>query len=598
MSLYNIDARGQTMKWIKAVMCAVAIGLSPAIAQTPSEAPAIDGLWAAHMRYGPDVRGPLLIERREGGSIAEIAGVRVAAQVEGREVRFELPNGAGSFRGRFNARETAITGHWIQPRTMSGGMAMASPVTLARLRAGAWQGDVAPLNDAITMFLMIRTDETGVMRAYLRNPERNVGVFQQIDRIERRGNHLTMIGRFRGRGQERVFAEAEYDQNNDLIPFHFAQFGVTMDFAQASPEDARLFYPRGETPAPYAYTTPPTLDDGWRTASLAEVGIDPARIAELIEQIAHESQTGLASPQVHAILIARHGRLVLEEYFHGFGRHSAHDTRSASKSMAAILVGAAMRNGAPFTPQSSVVDSVDPALLPANIDPRLRAMRVEHLLTMSPGFNCDDNDGDSPGNEDAMQEQRTEPNWWRFALAVPMARDPGTQAVYCSMNPNLMGAVISHETGRWLPDVFAEQVAAPLDIRRYFLNLSPTNDWYLGGGAQFELRDFMKMGQLVLNGGTWNGRRVLDRVYVQQMTAPLVALQERSYGYYWWSQEYPYRGRQVRAVYAAGNGGQIVMAIPELDTVIAFYSGDYGHSAALTAQRVYVPEFILPAIGD
>jgi CubicO group peptidase (beta-lactamase class C family) len=585
------------MIWLRAVACALALAVAPAAAQTPSEAPNIDGLWAARTRYGPDVRGPLLIERREGRLAAEIAGRAVEAREANGEIQFDLPNEAGGFRGRFTRGGRAIDGHWIQPRTTMAGMSFASPVMLSRLRANAWRGEVAPLDDAMTMFLQISTDEAGVVRAYLRNPERNFGVFVRIDRIERRGNHLAMIGRFRGRGDEQVFAEAEYDHNNDLIPFHFPQLGVTMDFARASAEDERAFYPRGRAPAAYAYALPPALDDGWRTATLEEAGIDPARISALVERIANEPQTGLATPQVHALLIARHGRLVLEEYFHGVGRHTAHDTRSASKSMGAILVGAAIRNGAPFTPQSLVVESVDPALLPDTIDPRLAAMQIEHLLTMSPGFDCDDDNSDSPGNEDAMQEQRAEPNWWRFALAVPMARNPGERAVYCSMNPILAGAVVSHETGRWLPELFAERVAEPLDIDRYYLNLTPTGDWYLGGGARFELRDFMKMGQLVLDGGVWNGRRVLDRAYVAQMTAPLVDLQQRRYGYYWWSQEYPYRGGQVRAVYAAGNGGQIVMAIPQLDLVIAFNSGDYAHAAALTAQRIYIPEFILPAVS-
>ncbi|MGD9980268.1 MAG: serine hydrolase domain-containing protein [Hyphomonadaceae bacterium] len=584
------------MTWIRVLTFALALVTTGAAAQTPAVAPNIDGLWAARMRYGLDVRGPLLIERREGRLVAEIAGRQMQAREVSGEVLLELPNGAGSFRGRFTRRGAAIVGHWIQPRTMAAGMAFASPVTLSRLRANAWQGEVAPLDDAMTMFLLINTDETGVMRAYLRNPERNVGVFQRIDRIERNGNQLTMVGRFRGRGEEQVFARAEYDHNNDLIPFHFPQFGVTMDFAQASPEDERVFYPRGASPASYVYTPPPSLDDGWRTGALEEVGIDAAQVGALIERIAQEPQTDLAAPQVHALLIARHGRLVLEEYFHGVGRHTAHDTRSASKSMGAVLAGAAMRNGAAFSPESRVVESVDAPLLPSSIDPRLAAMRVEHLLTMSPGFDCDDDDDTSPGNEDAMQEQRREPNWWRFGLAVPMARDPGERAVYCSMNPMLAGAVVSHATGRWLPDVFAEQVAAPLDIDRYYLNLTPTGDWYLGGGARFELRDFMKMGQLVLDGGVWNGRRVLDRAYVERMTASLVELQQRGYGYYWWSQNLPYRGGDVRVVYAAGNGGQIVMAVPELDLVIAFYSGDYGHAAALTAQRVYIPEYILPAV--
>jgi CubicO group peptidase (beta-lactamase class C family) len=585
------------MNWFKALACVLVLGASAASAQTPTEALQLDGLWAARTRYGPDIRGPLLIERRAGRLVVEIAGRQVDAREADGEIHFELPNDAGSFRGRLTRRENAIAGHWVQPRTMSGGMPFASPVTLSRRRNGSWRGEVSPLDDAMTMFLLIRTDEAGVMRAYLRNPERNIGVFQQIDRIERRGSHLTMIGRFRGRGEEQVFAEAQYDHNNDLIPFHFPQFGVTMDFAQASPEDERAFYPRGASPAAYVYAPPPALDDGWRTSTLEEAGIDRAQISALVEQIAREPQTGLATPQVHAMLIARHGRLVLEEYFHGFGRHSAHDTRSASKSMGAILVGVAIRNGAPFTEESRVVESVDPALLPATIDPRLGAMRVEHLLTMSSGFNCDDDDSDSPGNEDAMQEQRSEPNWWRFGFAVPMVRNAGERAVYCSMNPMLAGAVVSHETGRWLPDVFAEHVAAPLDIDRYFLNLTPTGDWYLGGGARLELRDFMKMGQLVLDGGVWNGRRVLDRAYVERMTAPLVEMQERTYGYYWWSQELPYRGGQTRVIYAAGNGGQIVMAMPELDLVIAFFSGDYGHRAALTAQTVYVPQHILPAVS-
>lgn len=583
------------MKLLRLMACAFILAIAPAAAQT--EVLDMNGLWAAHVRYGPDLRGPLLIEQRDERLFAEIGGYRVEAVTEGRAVRFELPNGAGAFRGAFAGREESISGHWIQQRTMSGGAPLASPVRLRRLRAGAWQGEVMPLDDTISMYLMIRTDENGVARAFLRNPQRNIGAMLQIDRIEQHGDHLAMIGRFRGRGQEQVFAEAEYDRNNDLMPFHFAQFGVTMDFARASPEDERTFFPRGREPGAWVYQTPPALDDGWRTGSLEEAGIDRAQIGALIDMLSTQAQTGIETPQIHALLIARHGRLVLEEYFHGYSRHDTHDTRSASKSMTAILVGAAIRDGAPFSADSLVAESVDPALLPSVRDPRFAAMRVEHLLTMSSGLNCDDNDGDSPGNEDVMQEQRDEPNWWRYALNVGMTRDPGAQAVYCSINPNLMGAVLSHQTGSWLPDLFTEHVAAPLGIRRYFLNLTPTGDWYLGGGAQFELRDFMKMGQLALSGGVWNGRRVLDRAYVERMTAPLVELQERRYGYYWWSEEMPYRGGQVRVIYAAGNGGQIVMAVPELDLVIAFYSGDYGHAAALTAQRVWIPDYILPAVN-
>ena len=52
----------------------------------------------------------------------------------------------------------------------------------------------------------------------------------------------------------------------------------------------------------------------------------------------------------------------------------------------------------------------------------------------------------------------------------------------------------------------------------------------------------------------------------------------------------------VRAFFAGGNGGQIVMGIPELDLVIAFYGGNYNDASALNPQRVYVPQYILSAV--
>ncbi|MGH9871276.1 MAG: hypothetical protein ACRD9S_02285 [Pyrinomonadaceae bacterium] len=61
--------------------------------------------------------------------------------------------------------------------------------------------------------------------------------------------------------------------------------------------------------------------------------------------------------------------------------------------------------------------------------------------------------------------------------------------------------------------------------------------------------------------------------------------------------EYPYKGRTIQAFYAGGNGGQVVMVIPELDLVIAFNGGNYNDVPVLFAsQRIYVPEHILPAI--
>ena len=71
---------------------------------------------------------------------------------------------------------------------------------------------------------------------------------------------------------------------------------------------------------------------------------------------------------------------------------------------------------------------------------------------------------------------------------------------------------------------------------------------------------------------------------------------DRDYGYLWWSQEYPYRDGSVSAFYAAGNGGQIVMALPALQLVIGFMGGNYSDPALYIPQRKYVPEYLLPAV--
>jgi CubicO group peptidase (beta-lactamase class C family) len=106
----------------------------------------------------------------------------------------------------------------------------------------------------------------------------------------------------------------------------------------------------------------------------------------------------------------------------------------------------------------------------------------------------------------------------------------------------------------------------------------------------------MKLGQLMLNGGTWGGRRVVSAEWAKRATSPLVPLGGVKYGYLWWVVEYPYHGRTLQAFYAGGNGGQVLMGIPELDLVVAFYGRNYNDPVMFRIQRRLVPDAVLPAI--
>ena len=70
------------------------------------------------------------------------------------------------------------------------------------------------------------------------------------------------------------------------------------------------------------------------------------------------------------------------------------------------------------------------------------------------------------------------------------------------------------------------------------------------------------------------------------------------YGYLWWSINYPYKDRTVRAYFAGGNGGQGIMVVPELDLVIATYAGNYADRMGLHIQQDYPPNYILPAVRE
>jgi CubicO group peptidase (beta-lactamase class C family) len=554
------------------------------------------GLWRARRFFGPEIRGPLTIERDGEAWRAEIAGRAAMATLRADRYSFELPDGEGAFRGR--RVKDRIVGHWIQPRTVSGGgYPFATPVTLLPQGAGRWRGQVAPLDDAMTLYLSIRLGADGRLEAFLRNPERNIGRYQPVDRVTLEGRAVKLLGRRSKEDPETTTAEGTYDGENDTLSIFVPSRGGTYDFRRATASDEASFYPRGKAPpGPYRYRPPEAEDDGWPVASLEDVGISREGIGRLVQTLIDLPVDSRQASDIHALLIARHGKLVLEEYFHGFHRHEPHDLRSAAKTLITLLTGAANRRGMPAGASTPVYETMEGAEAARGLDPRKRAMTVEHLLTMSSGLDCDDSDPSSPGAEDRMSEQTEQPDWYRFTLDLANVRAPGEKAVYCSINPNLAGGVLAKATGRWLPELFQELLAEPLQMRTYGLNLIPTGEAYMGGGARLKPRDFLKLAQVMLGGGLWKGRPIVSPEWARESAAPRYDLGTIRYGYLWWVIEYPYQGRTVRGFFAGGNGGQIALGVPELGLAVVFNGGNYGDRAGFRAQTEFIPQYVLPAV--
>ena len=585
------------------LMAALALSLAPAAAgsaQSPAPPAAaqsaadLAGLWAGEIRYGPAIRGPLTLRRDGAGWQAEIGDIRHRFTATGPEIRFTLPGRAGGFRGRVSRDGRRLDGFWIQPtgesedRTDPGGsgQSFATPMTLTQAGTGVWHGEVVPLDDRFTGYVDIVPESDGFAAA-LRNPELNLNGGASRYRVERSGDAL----RFTFHNEDYDFVhEATLLHDPERIRMVWPELGQTLELTRRNPAESG-FFPRPPGSAPYVYRKPEQIDDGWTTARVSEVGIDEAAVTRLVRDLASADPAMRGPSLIHSLLVARHGRLVLEEYFFGQARDTVHDLRSAGKTFSSVLLGAAMRHGDPISPDSRVYEVMRERGPFANPDPRKNEIRLSHLMTHSSGLACDDNDEASPGREDGMWSQRRQPDFWKFMLDLPMLHAPGTRYAYCSASINLAGGMIATATGTWLPRYFHEQVAVPLQFGRYHWNLAPNGEGYLGGGAFMRPRDLLKIGQTWLNGGTWNGRRIVDQAWIGRSTTPLMDITPETTGlsaedfgnYYgggrdalaWHTTALTAGGRTYPGYLASGNGGQLLVVIPELDLTAVITGGNY-----------------------
>lgn len=356
------------------------------------------------------------------------------------------------------------------------------------------------------------------------------------------------------------------DDDGTLTLQNVAEDGGDVRFHPATPEDLQWFYPNAT--GTWQYREPAALRDGWSVGTLFSAGMKLAPIAAFVNGIVATRKPTLRSPYIQSVTVARHGTLVLDDYFYGFTQAHPHDVRSAGKSVTGLMHGRAIEDTHRFGLGSPVLPVLPQFSEVRNNDARKQRMTVGDLLTMASGLACNDNDDASPGNEDAMQRQPPGTDWYSYTLDLPMTHDPGTYAVYCSAGINLLGAVIQTQTHVALTDYFQQRFAAPMQVQTYnmWIMPPPATAPYMAGGDRMRPRDFLKFGELLLDGGRWNGRRIVDANWIAQSMIPRTAPvgEGDRFGYAWHITSVPVAGRAYTVVSAGGNGGQLMLVVPQL----------------------------------
>jgi CubicO group peptidase (beta-lactamase class C family) len=475
----------------------------------------------------------------------------------GDSVRITLPDSQGAFRGVMDS-DGVMAGFWIQPRGAVSRVAYATPATFHPVMKGArrWYGTVSPLDEHYTLYMRV-TRDSGVT---FRVPERNYLGGESYARyfIQEDGDSIRFV--------DTTHTNPTFSGHKEAgrIVLHWPGLDVPVSLRPATPAQTAAYYPRPPG-SKYTYRIPARMPDGWRIAPAKDVGIDEAALAAIVQEIGTTDPVPRTAPLIQSLLIARHGRLVLDEYFFGFDADRLHDLRSAGKTFTSVMVGAAH------------IDMNTPVYAAfGDTRPDRSRITVGHLLSHSTGLACDDNDDDSPGNEDKMYNQTAQPDWYRFTLDLPVVHDPGTAYAYCTAGINLAAGVLRRTTGAWLPAFFQQTVAQPLGIRRWAMNLTPTGEGYGGGGLYLRPRDLLKLGQTYLDSGTWQGHRVVSAAWVRQSTARQIVTGPESWdGYGWHLNILHAPGHDYQDYEATGNGGQLVIVVPDLDLAVVFTAANY-----------------------
>ncbi|MFK7955043.1 MAG: serine hydrolase domain-containing protein [Lysobacterales bacterium] len=559
-----------------------------------------EGLWVAERYFGVQLDGPLTLQLTPDGWIAQVQGERAVANrqvaddgsVDWSFSFFDL----GRFEGRQSSKEQSITGHWIQPAANVYYYPFATPVTLKPVGANTFDGILDPIRESYSLSIPLIAEDPDNpenpqrYRTYLRNPERNTGVYFRIETATVTDDDI----RFSNSAGEVIGTAQIIDPG---ARFTLAHRGVMFEFTRATRQTADGFYPRRSQKPVKHLLRPPETGDGWLTATPSESGLAAAPIVTLLNKVSAFEPKQLREPYLHSLLVAHRGKLVVEEYFHGHHREMPHDSRSSGKTVVSALLGMAIHQG--------IISDVDQPAYRfyggveafANPDERKERLTLRHLVTMTPGLACNDDDNNSPGNETTMQEQSAQPDWYQYALDLPMLNEPGEVGYYCTAGINLVGGAISHAAGYSLARFFHESFAAPLQLPYYRLNLSPRERAYMGGGIQLRPRDFLKLGQLFLNEGVWNGTRLVSRRWVKESAAAHASLSaEDNYGFGWWRQTFDVDGQTISTYSASGNGGQMLFVVPELELTVMINAGNYSDGRTRGAMRDQIlTEAVFPA---
>lgn len=344
-----------------------------------------------------------------------------------------------------------------------------------------------------------------------------------------------------------------------------------------------------------------TLD--WAEARPAALHLDEDALATLDQRIKKGDFQKITS-----ILIARNGQLGFERYYDDGGVSALRNTRSVTKTVTSILTGIAIDQEHITGVDARLLPLLDRKTPPANPDPRKDAMQIEDVLTMSGPLECNDWNEYSRGNEERMYLIE---DWVGFFVDLPIQGYPawmpkpaeapyGRSFRYCTAGVTTLGQVVQNAVKAPLPKFAEDNLFAPLGIQKAGWQFSPLGLAQGGGGLSLRSRDLLKLAQLYLDDGVYQGKRVVSAAWVKASSTPRAEVEAEpkiDYGYLWWLLDLPLaNGETIHTVAMNGTGGNTVLYVPSLNASIVVTTENYDVQGAPRLTLKLLSELVIPAI--
>jgi CubicO group peptidase (beta-lactamase class C family) len=304
----------------------------------------------------------------------------------------------------------------------------------------------------------------------------------------------------------------------------------------------------------------PILRADWEVSTPEEQGLDPLLVAKMYYNAA-KMET------IYSLLVVKNGRLIAEKYFNKGSIDELSKRASVTKSYTSALVGIALDQGYIESINQKMLDFY-PDIAGQVTDPRKKEITIRNMLEMRAGYPWEEKNAEA---WDALWSGE----YLSQIAKIPLTTDPGTTFQYSNLTAHWLGIIAARATGMDLMTLGNKYLFGPLGVVPGEDWLRDVDGYYIGcGDILITARDMAKFGLLYLNGGVYEGERIIPAGWVHDSlqtytvnefeVSSIGRFKNMGYGYMWWSAKVG--DRYIN--FAWGHGGQLIVLNHENDIVV------------------------------